>query len=448
MFDILGSLLLVCVTIHTIIVVHECGHYIVARWLGIRVQTFAIGLGKSLFQHTDKHQITWQLGAVPLGGYVVLLDSRSAEYSAHDLPYALDARPLWQKLCVYLAGPAMNIIVAILLYTALYINGLEYIKPYIGNIIPESIAARAGMQGQQTITHIGNIPVENWQDTTFEIISYLGSEAILPITTHNQHTYQLDTSNWEINPLRLQPLVSIGIDPYIPFAPPIVSKVIADSPASGKIQVNDRILAINTTTINSRDNWIDALHGLQNQDITVRILRNGHPLLITIHSSWQFTRDWQLQAYTGIIVPLSPWPAQHVLLVKHPPLRALHKALQTTFRLINFNGVLLSKIITREIPITALSGPIGFVKVAMNTLNQPFSIYLELCAIFNILIAFANLLPFPGLDGGHVVFKVCEAIRGKALSFEFQRLITRFSIIFLVVITIHATINDLIRIAN
>jgi len=448
MLSTLGSCLIVIATIHVIILVHEWGHYIVARWFHIRIQTFTVGLGKILYTYQDKHQVTWQIRAVPLGGYVILLDSQSADYTETDHAAALDNRPCWQKLCVYLAGPLMNMLVAILLYTALYIHGVEYIKPLIGEVIPQSIAAEAGMKSQQTITHIGDAPVDNWHDTTFELIRHMGESEPLSITTDHHHTYQLNIKNWEIDPLHLQPLVSIGLDPYVPYSPAIVSQIRANSPASGIVQPHDTILQINERTVDDRTSWIDSLHGLHNRKINLALLRNEALHQVQINTGWQLTREWQLTAYTGIVIPLAPWPKDRVILVQYPPQQAGYKAIQQSLQLYAYNWILLKKIVQRIIPISALSGPLGFVQVAVTTLNHPLSVYLEIFALFNMLIAFVNLLPLPGLDGGHMVFALIEAIRGKTIPYEWQCLITRFSIIFLVVITIHATINDLIRIVT
>jgi regulator of sigma E protease len=448
MLTTLGSCLIVIVTIHMIILVHEWGHYLVARWLRIRVQTFTVGLGKCLYQYQDKHQVTWRVGLFPLGGYVTLLDSRAAEYTEADYHAALDNRSCWQKIGVYLAGPLMNMLVATLLYTALYIHGVEYIKPLIGKIVPQSIAANAGMKTHQTITHVGGVPVGNWHDTTFELIRHMGESEPLFITTAPTHTYKLNIQSWEIDPLHLQPLLSIGIDPYVPFTPATVTAVTAHSPASGIVQPQDTILQINERIVEDRASWIDALHGLHNRQVTLSLLRHNQLHQVQISTSWELTREWQLTAYTGIVIRLTPWPEDQITLVQYPPQQAWYKALEHSLQLYNYNWILLKKVIQRIIPITALSGPIGFVKVAINTLNHPLTVYLELVALFNILISFVNLLPLPGLDGGHIAFTLVEAIRGRALSDEWQYLITRFSIIFLVVITIHATINDLIRIVT
>lgn len=445
MLSTLGSCLIVIATIHTIIIVHEWGHYIVARWLQLRIQTFTIGLGTLLYQYQDKRRVKWQIRAFPLGGYVTILDSQTAAYTAADHTVALDHRPCWQKCSVYLAGPVMNILIAILLYTSLYIYGIEYIRPLIGEIIPGSIAAEAGMQSEETITYIGDIPIHNWHDTTFELIGYLGTSNQLSITTDAPRTYQLNIEKWTIDPAHLDPLAGIGIQPYRPYSPAIVSHVTPHSPASGAIQAHDRIIAINKRAVDDRESWYEALQGLHNQEVTISLLRHGVPQKVAITTGWQLTQAWKSTAYTGIVIPMTPWTQDQLIRVQYSLPQAWYSGIEQSLRLLRYNGVLLYKILHRIIPLTALSGPIGFVQVAINTLNHPLSVYLELCALFNILLAFVNILPLPGLDGGHIALTLIEGIRGKAIPYAWQCLITRFSIICLVVITIHATINDLLR---
>ena len=187
------------------------------------------------------------------------------------------------------------------------------------------------------------------------------------------------------------------------------------------------------------------MENLANKNIMLTIETSNITTIKPITTSWTFKDGWNIVGYIGIKPAPTPWPQNKINHIKYGPLQAIAAGIDATFTMLKYNFIILGKIITRIIPISSLSGPIGFLGVALASLNSGFKVFIEIVAIFNIIIAFANLLPIPGLDGGNIVFKIYEKIKGREINYLLQQLIGKFAIIFLVVITIHATINDLTR---
>ncbi len=434
----------VILTIHSIILFHEAGHYFAARIFKIKVKTFTVGLGKTIWQYIDKNDVTWRFGIFPLGGYVVLLNTQLDKVSLSELKQSFNIKPLWQKIVVYLAGPLVNILLAIIIYTGLFLSGMYEVKPNIASIINGSVAYKANIATPSLITSINDNKVSSWRETSIALIDSLGKDSKIKLST-NIDNYELNTSKWGIHTLNFNPIENIGFKAYIPPTPAVVTEIVRDSPADGQLKIGDKILFINNTKITDFSDYEEALKHLANKEIKITISSNDSTKVIPIKTSWTFKDGWNIVGYLGIKPKLTKWPEDKINLRKYNLLGSIGAAIDSTLSMLHFNFIVLGKILTRVIPLASLSGPIGFIGVAFASLNNGITVFLEVVAIFNILIAFANLLPMPGLDGGNIIFRIIEAVKGRAINYLWQELITTFSIIFLVVLTVHATINDLLR---
>jgi regulator of sigma E protease len=438
----------ILIVIHFIILIHEGGHYIAARIFNIKVKTFSVGLGKTIYEFKSRSGVLWRFGMFPIGGYVVLLNTQIDKVSLSELKSSFNIKPLWQKIIVYAAGPLVNLIFAILIYIVLFINGMFEVKPNISKIIPDSIAAKSGMYAPTMITNISGNNVNTWRDVNIYLLSALGNKDNITISTksnNNTNNYSLDINNWEIDTLSFNPVENIGLKAYVPPTPVVIDEIVAGSPADGKLKIGDKILKINNIDISNYEEFEDVMLNFANQEIILTVNSSNITKKVIVETSWTFKNGWDISGYLGIKPKFSAWPKDTLLLKKHNLYGALKEAIDATFIMLKFNFIVLGKVITRVIPAACLSGPIGFFSVAFASLNSGFSVFMEMIAIFNILLAFANLLPLPGLDGGNILFRIIESIKGKEISYLWQELITTFSIIFLVVLTIHATINDLLR---
>ena len=447
MLQTLLHILLVLIMINCVIIVHELGHYAAARFFKIKVNTLAIGFGKVVWHNTTRN-INLQLSMFPLGGYVSMFDSRDNNIPSAQHPYCLDTQRAWKKIVVYLAGPAINIICAIMVYWALLTTGISYVVPEIGAVIPHSIAAQAMLPSNTLITKINDNPITSWKDANIALTSSLGSTDSITLETITA-TYKLNTTSWKIDTLNFDPITSLGIEPYEPDTAALIMTVKPGGPAAkAGLQANDKIVAINTDKVSSYKELRTALKPLSNTEINVTVIRDNKTITIPVITGSKLNSSWRMTGYLGIKSPSAIWPPDKVKQIKYAPSLAMNYALQSAYQIFEFNLTVITKIITGIIPLTSLSGPIGFIKTSMQALNSNFTIFFETFAIFNILLAFVNLLPMPGLDGGNILFIIYEKIANKELSILWQELIIKCSFIFLAIITIHATMNDILRIID
>jgi regulator of sigma E protease len=452
MLQTLLHVFLVLIMINFVIIIHELGHYAAAKLFNIKVNTIAIGFGKVIYRSAKSHKISWQLAMLPLGGYVSMLDNRDKSLAVAQHPYCLNTQAAWKKIIVYLAGPAANIICAIMVYWALLTLGINYVAPEVGTTIPNSIAAQAMLPNNSLITKINGTDITSWKDVNFALTTSLGSKnniTLQTITDHKQQEYTLNTAAWQIDALNFDPITSLGIEPYEPNVAAIIMAVKPNSPAAAAgLKVNDTIIAINSTKILSYQGLKEVLKPLSNKSATITVMRDGNLFTVPVVIGSKLNSNWRMSGYLGIQSPPAIWPANTIKQIKYPLSTAITYALKNTYQIFVFNFTVLTKIITNIIPLTSLSGPLGFIKTSMQALNSNLTIFFEIFAIFNILLAFVNILPMPGLDGGNILFIIYEKITRKELHILWQGLITKFSFIFLAIITIHATINDIFRIID
>ncbi len=450
MLQTLCHILLALAMINLVIIVHELGHYAAGKLFKIKINIVAIGFGKVLYRSAKNRNTNWQLALFPLGGYVSMLSSKDKSLNITQHPYCLDTQSAWKKIVVYLAGPAANIICAIAVYWTLLNVGINYVTPEIEKITQNSIASQAMLPDNSLITHINGQNIVSWKDVSFALTSSLGNANNITIQTIKDNKTQkhiLNTTSWQIDALDFDPITSLGIEPYEPDTDAIIMLVKPNSPAAiAGLKVNDTIIQLNSTKILSYKGLITTLKPLGNKKITVTVMRAGKQLTIPVTTGSKLNSNWHMSGYLGIQSNKATWPTHKVKQIKYSPLLAITPALKNTYQIFEFNFTILTKIITNIIPLTSLSGPIGFIKTSMQALNSNFIIFFETFAIFNILLAFVNILPMPGLDGGNILFIAYEKITKKEIHILWQGLITKFSFIFLVIITIHATINDVLRI--
>jgi regulator of sigma E protease len=260
--DIIISILGVILTIFLIVGIHEFGHFIVARMCGIKVLRFSIGFGKSLYSWSDKKGTEYVLAAIPLGGYVKMVDETEENVTAEDLPFAYNRQPMYKRIAVVVAGPLFNFIFAFLIYWAIFMTGFTTVAPITGKILPGSIAAMAGLKPQDEIISIDHRPTNSWASVMIRLSQFIGSVDNLVIETQHQNAkvssaHTLNLSQWKIDALKPDPLKSLGIEPYEPNIPAIIGSIQPGSAAEkSTLKVGDSIISIANKPVK---NWMDAI---------------------------------------------------------------------------------------------------------------------------------------------------------------------------------------------
>lgn len=437
--------------IFLLVTVHEYGHFWVARRFGIKAIRFSIGFGKPIWRWLGKDGTEYVIAMLPLGGYVRLVDEREGEVAEADKPFAFNRKPVWIRFLVVLAGPVTNWLLAILLFWLVYAIGIQQVKPVIGKVTPDSIAAQAGLQPEDQIISIDGHNTPNWQKAMLAVVYRLGEKGKMQVTVQSAATKQpqtltLNLANWSVGGLTPEPLRSLGITPYTPFVPPILAKVMPGlAAANAGLQPDDQILAVDGQ---SQQDWVGFVEYVQKhpgKTIELMIERNHQRLTIPVIIGSKHILPWKTIGFLGVESKSVAFPASMKYQEHYSLAHAFMPAIQETATLSAFNFVIFGKMLIGRVSLKGLGGPITIYATASAAFKQGFVIYVGFLGLLSVMLACLNILPIPGLDGGHLFYFIIEAIRGRPVSVAAQVLAWRVGMIFLLLLMFQATLNDVLR---
>jgi regulator of sigma E protease len=450
LLQIILQILIFLVTILVLVTIHEFGHFLVAKRLRIKVLKFSIGFGRPLVSWQGKCGTQYAIAWIPLGGYVRLLDEREAPVPEAERSLAFNRQSLMKRSLVVLAGPAINILFAVMIFWAAWMIGVVQTKPVIGEIIPESIAATSGMKSGDTIVAVDRRLVNSWVQVGLGLVKRLGESGALIIgagdlETSGIHAYRLPLAQWKMDALNPDPLKGLGIKPYAPLVPPIIHIITPDSPAEAAgLKFGDRIVSLNGAPIKDWREVREFVEAHPQQKMQLEILRGNETLPVVV------TLDRHLSGFrwTGFFgVKLAPpvWPEDMRKTVQMMPLDAFNRALHDTWDYTAFHFIVLGKMVIGEISLSSLGGPISIYQATNRAFQEGLVAYLIFLGLISVMLACVNIIPIPGLDGGHLLFFLIEAIIRKPVSVRAQILFFRVGFILLAVLIFHAMMNDLMR---
>jgi regulator of sigma E protease len=438
------------VAIFSVIILHELGHYVVARLFGIKILRFSIGFGKALWKRTSKSGTEYIFALLPLGGYVKMLGEGEEVTSAEDMTRAYNRKPVLVRMAVVIAGPIVNFLIAVIAFWGVYLMGVDHIKPVVGNVIPHSIAAQAGLKRGDEVITVDGAAAYNWQRVMMALVSHVGSKrdmvlTIKPVNSTQVQTRILVLRDWKIDQRNPDFFRSIGVFPFQPKAIPVIAKVMPNSPsAAAGLLPNDRIIAINGKPINDWGVLVETVRKLPHQQVLLTIMRNQQRQNINVQVGTQ-TQGNQTVGYLGIISMPPQWPANQIHTEKYSVFQAWGPALSQTWMMTKFNCLVLVKMISGKISIHTLGGPVTVFQAAGEATLAGFQVYLGFIGFISLTIGFINLLPIPGLDGGHLLFQIIEGIFRRPVPERIQMIGLSIGMVFLIFLMVQATINDLMR---
>lgn len=448
MLHILIAIAGILLTIFFVIGTHEFAHFAMARLLGVKVIRFSIGFGKKLLHWHDKKGTEYVLALIPLGGYVKMLDESEGKVAPTELPFAFNHQPYYKRILIILAGPAMNILCAWVLYATIFMVGFVTLRPIIGEVQPNSIAANAGLKPKQEIIALDQRPTSGWPSILFRILAHAGDKDKLQIevkSANQTSTHSLDLATWQLDSLNPQPLASLGIQPYEPEIPLTISIITPDSPAAkAGLKVGDKLVMLDKKPIKNWQELITTFSQNPEKSYTLSIERQGK--LISIPITTGYKQNWlgHKTGYVGI-APLITLPKDLLNKVQYGPVQAFKHAWQQMVDLTYFNLLLLGKMLIGKISIQSLGGPLTIFESAGSALNYGFLSFLSFLAFLSISIGVINLLPIPGLDGGHLFIYVIEMIIRRPLPERVLDIFYRLGFVLIIFFLLQALLNDMLR---
>ncbi len=439
------------VAIAVLVVFHELGHYVVARWCDVKVLRFSVGFGKVLYtKRFGNGETEWVISAIPLGGYVKMLDEREGEVAARDLPRAFSRKPVLQRMAIVVAGPVSNLLLAVVFYFALFIYGVPGIKPVLGDIPRDTPAAVAGLHARDTIVSINGQSVPSWQEVRWLLLDLVLQKQAANIESQNAQGEKsfrmLEVSSLTAGDLDGDFMHKLGLQPFQPPIYPVISKLVEGGAAlRAGVQVNDRVLRVNGNDIVLWENFVEVVRSHPGSSLDVEIERNGSTLRLSITPE-SISEGGKTIGRIGA-APLVDKKAFEAMLteVSYPPFAALQEALRKTWDTSIVSLKMMGKMIVGEVSLKNLSGPITIADYAGQSAQIGLGAYIGFLALISISLGILNLLPIPLLDGGHLLYYAVEFFKGSPVPESLWEAGQKVGIALLVTMMAFALYNDISR---
>ncbi|WP_417446011.1 RIP metalloprotease RseP [Kangiella sp.] len=439
LYSIFGLLILLGV----LVTFHEWGHYWVAKKLGVKALRFSVGFGKPIWGRTNKHGTEFVIAPIPLGGYVRFVDEREGDVAEEDLPYAFNRQPVWKRILIVLAGPMANFLLAIVVYAAVYMMGIAVGKPFVTNVLPNTVAAQANFPENSEILSVDGVQVKSLEDAIFAFVDHIDDDKTIKVEVQPLNkeptTVVLDVSQWQ-EPDEGTIFDSLGLDFGRVDGEPSLGLVAEDSPAeNGGLKVGDTVVSVNGESISLWSEFVAFIENSPSKPLELIVSRDGYqqPLVVTPEPN---ERDPAI-GYLGIAPSF-----QGYNVINYGFFESIGKGTEQTWVMVERIGSFLGKLITGKLSIKNLGGPVGIAQGAGQTAQAGMVAFLLYLAMISVNLGFVNLLPIPMLDGGHLMYYLVELVRGKPVSEKIMELGMRVGIILVLTIMAIALFFDINRI--
>ena len=449
MLSILWNLAAFIVALGVLITVHEFGHFWVARRCGVRVERFSIGFGKALWRRTDKLGTEYVIALIPLGGYVKMLDERAEPVAPELRHYAFNNKTVGQRAAIIAAGPIANFLFAIFAYWLVFIIGVPGVRPVVGEITPNSIAAQAQIQPGTELKAVDGIETPDWDAVRLQLVAKIGDEhttlSVAQFGSNQRQDKTLDLRQWAFEPDKEDPVSSLGIRPRGPQIEPVLSEVQVNSAASkAGLQAGDRIVKVNGQPLTQWMTFVTLVRDNPDKPLALDIERQGSSLSLTLTPDSKQVNG-KAEGFAGVVPKVIPLPDEYKTVRQYGPFSAVLEASDKTWQLMKLTVSMLGKLITGDVKLNNLSGPISIAQGAAMSAEFGIIYYLMFLALISVNLGIINLFPLPVLDGGHLLFLAIEKLKGGPVSERVQDFSYRIGSILLVLLMGLALFNDFSR---
>lgn len=449
--NLLDYVLPFVVALGVLIIVHEFGHYIVARLCGVKVLRFSLGFGKVLFmRRLGADQTEWALSVFPLGGYVKMLDEREAPVPAEELHRAFNRQSVWRRIAIVAAGPLANFVLAIALYWGLYSSGVEELRARIGAPPAQSQAALAGFQEGELVRSVNGDAVQTWTDFRWHLLNDALDRRSVTIETINGQSEiafrKLDLSVVDVDQTQNDAASQLGLSLYRPKLPAVLGQLSPDgSAAAAGLQAGDRVVRIGEKPVDTWSDLVASVRDAAGQTLEVEVLRGSDTLVVQLVPK-AFEENGRTIGRIG--VAMADADGQRDLMfvtVRYGVLDALTKGISQTWDTATMSLSVLGRMIVGEVSVKNLSGPVTIADFAGQSARMGWAHYIKFLALISISLGVLNLLPVPVLDGGHLLYYVIEIIKGGPVSERVMEIGQQIGMALLAALMAFAFYNDINR---
>jgi regulator of sigma E protease len=449
--SLLQTIVAFIVALGVLIVVHEYGHYIVARLCGVKVLRFSVGFGRPLaLWRRGPDRTEWVIAAVPFGGYVKMLDEREGPVAPEQAHRAFNRQSVWRRFLIVVAGPVFNFIFAILVYAGLFMYGLPEARPILADPPAGTPAAEAGLHSGDTVKAAGGTAIATWQELRWRVLqAALQRETLrLEVLTERGHVAEatLDLRGYPADAVEADALDRVGLRLYRPPLEPVIGQVVGGGPAErAGLAEGDRVVRAGDKAIDSWEGLVAAIRASPGKPLAFLVERNGNTRAVEVVPDSVASGEARI-GRIGAAPFIPPSHAEKMLVrAQHGPLESLAKALAKTWDISIFSLKMLGRMLMGEVSWKHLSGPVTIADFAGQSAQAGWISYLTFLALISISLGVLNLLPIPLLDGGHLMYYLIEIIKGSPVSERAMELGQRVGLALLLVMMAFAFYNDLNR---
>jgi len=452
MIDILYKLAAFLFTLGVLVVVHELGHYVVARWCGVKVLRFSVGFGRILAaRRVGPDRTEWALSAIPLGGYLKMADEREGDVAPADLPRAFNRQNVWKRIAIVAAGPVANLLLAVVLFAGTYMAGIPGQRALLAEPARATAAAAAGVHAGDLVVSLDGDAVQSWQDLRWRLLRAQGQDVVaLGVAPRESRAgdapvvrmlslSQVGAADWEGN----APAI-LGLRPDL--GPPLVGEAVQGKPAArAGLVKGDRILAIDGVATRSPGDVAQATNASPGVPLTFRIERNGTAIdySVTPEAAEQGGKTIGL---AGLRLSIDPQEGKRLAVVaRFGVVASLVQGARKTWELSVFTLKMLGRIFTGEASLRNISGPLTLADFAGQSAQAGVLVFVGYLALISISLGVLNLLPVPLLDGGHLLYYFAEVVKGSPVSDRAFEVGQRIGMAMLAVLMALALFNDFSR---
>ncbi len=442
------------IVLGVLVVVHELGHYLAARYCGVKVLRFSVGFGKTIFQRKlGVDRTEWAIAAVPLGGFVKMLDEREGEVAPEERHRAFNQQSVGKRSLIVAAGPLANFALAILLYWAIFMHGSEELLPILGDPPVNSPAAAAGIGNGERVRAVDGQVVATWDDFRWLLLQKAADQESVEIEVINEQReiglrrlslLAVGEQGWEGDALG-----RLGVTFFRPKIPPVIGKVSSGGPAEmAGMRVGDHVVAINDVEIGT---WIDFVRQVRDgggKPLHLEINRNGQVVMVDVIPELISERGRQIGKVGVAVAETADSRRDLHTFISYGFFEAGVKAVNETWNKSVFTLVMMGKMLTGEVSWKNLSGPVTIADYAGQSARLGLGYYLKFMALVSISLGVLNLMPIPVLDGGHLLYHAIEVVRRRPLSQRAMELSQQFGLAILLTLMAFAFFNDINRLVS
>ena len=434
-----------------LIVVHEFGHYAVARLCGVKVLRFSLGFGKPLLvRKAGADQTEWVLAAFPLGGYVKMLDEREAPVAVHELHRAFNRQSVWRRIAVVAAGPLANFVLAIALYWGLYTGGVEELRPRLAAPEAATPAAHAGLQGGELVRSINGEAVETWQEFRWKLLNLALDKQVVTVETVNASReigfHKLDLAGVVVDQAERDVTAQLGLQLQRPKLPAVLGRLSASGAAEAAgLREGDRVVRIGDSSVELWTDLVTIVRDAPGRTLEFEVLRDVRALRFQVTPSAVDDNGRSVGRIGAALADAEDQREQMFVTVRYGLGEALSKGIGQTWDTAAMSVSVMGRMIVGEVSVKNLSGPVTIADFAGQSARMGWAHYIKFLALISISLGVLNLMPVPVLDGGHLLYYVIEIIKGGPVSERAMEIGQQIGMALLAALMAFAFYNDINR---